>query len=51
MMAAPFIAFAASMCLALSGRERSSLWALVAALALSAAMFLRHATDVLPISL
>lgn len=51
MMAAPFVAFAVSIGLALTGRQRSSLAALVTALALSVAMFLLHATDSLPISL
>jgi hypothetical protein len=51
MMAAPFVAFAVSIGLALTGRQRSSLFALLAALTLSVAMFLLHATDSLPISL
>ena len=50
MMAAPFVAFAASICLALRAPS-ASLVTLVAALTLSAAMFLLHATDALPISL
>jgi hypothetical protein len=51
MMAAPFVAFAVSIGLALSGRERSARVALVVALILTAAMFFLHATDSLPISL
>jgi hypothetical protein len=51
MMAAPFVAFAVSIGLALSGRERSSRVALLAAITLSVAMFFLHATDSLPISL
>jgi hypothetical protein len=51
MMAAPFVAFAASLGFALAGRSRWALAALLAALALSVAMFLLHATDALPISL
>jgi hypothetical protein len=51
MMAAPFVAFAVSIGLALTGRQRSSLVALAIALIMSAAMFFLHATDSLPISL
>jgi hypothetical protein len=51
MMAAPFVAFAVSLGLALSGRERSPLISLVVALLMSAGMFLLHATDSLSISL
>jgi hypothetical protein len=51
MMAAPFVAFVVSMGLAVRGRERAALAALVIALLLSAAMFAWHATDTLDISL
>ena len=51
MMAAPFLAFVVSMGLAVRGREREALTALVIALVLSAAMFAWHVTDTLPISL
>jgi hypothetical protein len=51
MMVAPFVSYAIGIALALAGRERSALVALVVALILTAAMFFLHATDSLPISL
>lgn len=51
MMAAPFVAFAVGLLLALDGRRGAASAVLVVALSLSIAMFLMHATDQLPISL
>lgn len=51
MMAAPFLAFSASIALAMTGRHRAALAAVIVALTLAVALFWLHATDELPISL
>lgn len=51
MMAAPFLAFAVSIALALGGRARSSLLVLGLALGLSSLAFLFHLSDPLIIGL